>query len=65
MAILELDKIIIKKPDTGIQCSHCGGDLKQYGKIKLLDKIIACITLGKVKIRHYQCDNCKKKYIVL
>jgi hypothetical protein len=65
MAILELDNIIIKKPDTGIQCMHCGGDLKQSGKIKLSAKIIAFITLGKIKIRHYQCDNCKKKYIVL
>jgi hypothetical protein len=65
MAILELDKIIIKKPDSGIQCIHCGGDLKQTGKIKLLAKIITIITLGKIKIRHYQCENCKKKYIVL
>jgi ribosomal protein S27E len=65
MAILELDKIIIKKPDTGIQCIHCGGDLKQNGKIKLLGKIVAFITFGKVRIRNYQCENCKKKYIVL
>jgi len=65
MAILELDKIIIKKPDTGIHCMHCGGDLKQYGKIKFSEKIIARLTFGKVIIRHYQCDNCKKKYIIL
>jgi uncharacterized protein with PIN domain len=65
MAILELDKIIFKKPETGIRCIQCGGDLKQNGKIKLSGKIIALITFGKIKIRHYQCDNCKKKYIVL
>jgi hypothetical protein len=65
MAILELDKIIVKKSDTGIHCVKCGGDLKQNGKINLPEKIISSITLGKVRIRHYQCDNCKKKYIVL
>jgi len=65
MAILELDKIIFQKPDTGIHCIECGGDLKQIGKTKLLGKLIAWITLGKVSIRRYQCDNCKKKYIIL
>jgi len=65
MAILELDKIIIKKPDTGIHCINCGGDLKENGKLKLSGKIIAWITLGIVRIGHYQCENCKKKYIVL
>ena len=65
MAILEIDKIIIKKPDTGIHCINCGGDLKLTFKKELLAKIIACITLGKVRIKHYQCDNCKKKYIIL
>ena len=65
MAILELDKIIIKKPDTGIHCINCGGDLKQNNQIKLLRKIIAFISLAKLRIGHYQCDNCKRKYMIL
>ena len=66
MAILELDKIIIKKPDTGIHCMNCGGDLLQtHHPLHLPEKIIAWVTLGNLKIIHYQCENCKKKYIVL
>jgi uncharacterized protein with PIN domain len=65
MAILELDKIIFTKTVIGIVCTKCGGDLKPTGKKYLSDKIIAVISLGKVKIRHYQCNNCKKKYIIL
>jgi uncharacterized protein with PIN domain len=65
MAILELDKIIFTKTVIGIVCTKCGGDLKPTGKNNLPDKIITIVSLGKVKIRHYQCDNCKKKYIIL
>ena len=65
MAILELDKIIFNKPDTGIHCSKCGGDLKQENKKKLLGWVIRILTLGRVKSKHYRCENCKKKYIVL
>jgi hypothetical protein len=65
MAILELDKIIFKKTVIGILCIKCGGGLKQTGKVKLSAKIISLITFGKVKIRHYQCENCKKKYMIL
>jgi hypothetical protein len=65
MAILELDKIIIKKPDTGIHCTNCGGDLKNTNKKKLLGWIITITTFGKVNSKHYQCEICKKKYLVI
>jgi uncharacterized protein with PIN domain len=65
MTILDLDKIIIQKPDTGIHCLNCGGDLKKTDKKTFRGRFIAFITLGKVTTSQYQCVNCKKKYIVL
>jgi len=65
MAILELDKIIFTKTVIGIVCTKCGGDLKPTGKKHLSDKVFNVVSFGKVKIRRYQCDNCKKKYIIL
>ena len=65
MAILDLDKIVFKKPDNGIRCLRCGGDLKQIEKMTWFGKMAAFVILGKANMRHYQCDNCKKKYIVI
>lgn len=65
MAILELDKIIISNPDTGIKCNQCGGDLKKTTKVKFTGKIIAWFTSKRRKSRHYECDNCKKKYTLI
>lgn len=65
MAILELDKISLSKPDTGIKCMHCGGDLQKTTKINLTGKIITWLTLMRRKSRHYECENCKKKYTIL
>jgi DNA-directed RNA polymerase subunit RPC12/RpoP len=65
MAILELDKIIINKPDTGIHCTNCGGDLKETGKLKIVQRVIVFIGFRKLKGHKYQCENCKKKYTVI
>jgi uncharacterized protein with PIN domain len=65
MAILELDKIIISKPDTGIKCIQCGGDLKETTKVKLSVKIRAWFYTFRLKNHHYECENCKKKYSII
>jgi hypothetical protein len=65
MAILDLDKNIFQKPDTGIHCINCGGDLKETGTMKIVQRIIVFIGFEKLKGRNYQCENCKKKYTVI
>ena len=65
MAILELDKIIIKKPETGIHCANCGGDLRKIGRIKIIQQIVVFIGFRKLAGHKYECDNCKKKYTVI
>lgn len=65
MAILDLDKIIFTKPETGIHCIKCGGDLKKTDKKQLLGRIIMIATFGKAKGTYYQCVCCKKKYMVI
>jgi hypothetical protein len=65
MAIIDLDKIIFKKPSTGIYCTECGGDLKATDIKKIWGKIISVASFGWIKPRQYQCENCKKKYLVI
>lgn len=65
MAIFELDKMTFTNPDTGIKCIQCGGDLKKTTKVKLTVKLIAWFSVLCLKNRHYECDNCKKKYTII
>jgi uncharacterized protein with PIN domain len=65
MAILDLDKIIFRKQYSGILCLNCGGDLKKCTHPKIPGKIISWLSMGRIKIGHYQCENCKKRYTVL
>jgi DNA-directed RNA polymerase subunit RPC12/RpoP len=65
MAILDLDKILIRKQHSGIACIYCGGDLIKTDKPKLIGKIISWLTLGKIKTGHFRCENCKKKFTIL
>jgi hypothetical protein len=60
MAIPGIENIIFKKPDEGIHCLYCNGNLKQSDKIKWFGKLIAGLILGKVSIMQNLCDNCKK-----
>lgn len=65
MAIIDLDKIIFKKTIIGITCSGCGGNLKHITEKTITGKIISALTLGKVKGNHYECENCKKHFILI
>jgi hypothetical protein len=65
MAILELEKIKLSKPESVIKCIHCGGDLKETTKVKWSVKIRALFYSLRLKNRYCECDNCKKKYTII
>jgi uncharacterized protein with PIN domain len=65
MAILDLDKMLIRKQYSGILCSNCGGDLKKTIKPNMVGKLISWLTGGYIKAGHYQCENCKKRYTII
>lgn len=61
MALLDLDKIIIKRTVIGVRCAVCGGNLVP-GKKSVLT---ALLSLCLLKARRYECEQCKKKYLLL
>jgi len=65
MALLDLDKIIINRTIAGINCNNCGGTLKLIEKKSNTVKIINMLTLGKVKSKNYECELCKKQFILI
>lgn len=65
MALLDLDKIIIKRTVIGIRCASCGGKLVAAEKKSIAEKIIKVISFGTIKPKNYECENCKKKYLLL
>ena len=65
MALLDLDKIIIKRTIVGINCNNCGGTLKLMQRKTSTVKIINLLSFGKIKSKTYECEICKKKYIVI
>ncbi len=65
MAILDLDKTILRKTIIGITCSACGGNLKRMEKKTLTEKAISAVTFGKINIQQYECDNCKKHFLLV
>lgn len=65
MAILHLENITNKQAIGNITCFTCGGDLKPTNKTKMTGKIISIFIKDKLKKRHYECNNCKKKYTVI
>jgi|GEM_PF-4007287 ssDNA-binding Zn-finger/Zn-ribbon topoisomerase 1 len=65
MAIIDTDKIIINKTIIGITCNVCGGNLKSREKKKLAQKVINVVTLGKVNMLQYECENCKRHFLLM
>jgi hypothetical protein len=65
MALLDLDKIIIKRTILGIRCTACGGNLVMAKKRTLLGRLIKWIALGTVTPKNYECENCQKRHLLL
>jgi len=64
MALMDLDKIIIKRTVIGIRCSSCGGNLVAKKKT-ILCHLIRIVSFGSLKPQRYECANCKKKHLLL
>ena len=64
MALLDLDKIIIKRTVTGIRCSSCGGNLLAKKK-SLICYIIKIVSFGSLRPQKYECETCKKNHLLL
>jgi uncharacterized protein with PIN domain len=65
MAILNLDKLVINRTVIGINCNKCGGFLNPVQKRSITGKIIKLLTLGTIKSKLYECDDCKKLYMLI
>jgi hypothetical protein len=65
MSLLDLDKIIIKRTIVGIRCTSCGGNLVDAKKKSLIGQLVRVISLGIIKPKNYQCENCKKRFVLL
>ena len=65
MALINLDKITLKKTVIGINCPACGGDLKAYHSPQsrmhnLLRSMMLRPRQGSV--RKYRCAACRQAY---
>ncbi|GGH21135.1 hypothetical protein GCM10007423_02030 [Dyadobacter endophyticus] len=65
MALIDLDKIIVKRTILGIRCTVCGGNLLVSEKESAISKLARIISLGIVRPKDYACETCKKRYILL
>jgi len=65
MALLDLEKIIIKRTIVGIRCTSCGGNLVIAKKRSFTGQFLKIISLGTLKPKNYQCENCKKRHLLL
>jgi YgiT-type zinc finger domain-containing protein len=65
MALLDIDKILLKKTIKGINCLECGGSLKEIENKTMTGKIIKAATIGLLKTKQYECETCGRKYILL
>ena len=65
MALLDLDKIIIKRTVIGIRCTSCGGNLQVTKKRSVVGTCIKLLSFGAIKPQHYECENCKKKHLLI
>ena len=65
MGLLDLDKIIIKRKILGIRCSACGGNLVVGKKKSLIGQLVKVISFGTSKPKNYECENCKKRFVLL
>ncbi|MEO7766969.1 MAG: hypothetical protein ABIS01_06065 [Ferruginibacter sp.] len=65
MALLDLDKIIIKRTILGIRCTSCGGNLVIARKKSIVCRFINLVSFGTIKSKNYECENCKKKHLLI
>ena len=65
MALLDLEKIIIKRTILGIRCASCGGKLIIAKKKSIAVRVINLISFGTITPKNYECENCKKKHLLL
>lgn len=64
MALLDLDKIIIKRTVIGIRCTKCGGNLLPRKK-SILCHIMRFVSFRTLKPQRYKCETCNKKHLLL
>ncbi|KAA0993475.1 hypothetical protein [Dyadobacter aurulentus] len=65
MALIDLDKITITRNIFGIRCTVCGGNLIVSDKKSLASRIAGIVSLGTLKPNDYECEICKKRYLLL
>ena len=65
MALLDLEKIIIKRTILGIRCTVCGGNLVIAKKKSITGRFIKLVSFGAIKPKNYECENCKKRHLLL
>ena len=65
MALLDLDKIIIKRTIVGIRCTSCGGSLEVAKSRSVAGRFIKLVSFGTIKPRYYECENCKKRHLLI
>ena len=64
MGLLDLDKIIVQRTIIGIRCTKCEGNLVAK-KVSFTAHLATLISFGKIKPKNYECEGCKKKYMLL
>lgn len=65
MALLDLDKIIIKRTVVGIRCTSCGGHLEVAKKKSIAGRFIILVSFGIIKPKYYECEICKKRHLLI
>ncbi|MEO8415985.1 MAG: hypothetical protein ABI472_20155 [Ginsengibacter sp.] len=65
MALLDLDKIIIKRTIVGIRCTACGGNLVVAKKKSITGRFIQLVSFGIIQPKNYECENCKKRHLLI
>ena len=65
MALLDLDKIIIKRTIVGIRCTSCGGNLVVAKKKSITSGFIKLVSFGTIQPKNYECENCKKRHLLI
>ena len=65
MAIIDLDKIIIRQKVLGITCSCCKEELILIKDKGFFISILKILSFGKLQLKIYKCCHCQKKYYVI
>jgi uncharacterized protein with PIN domain len=64
MGLLDLDKIVVHRTIIGIRCTKCEGNLVAK-KVSFTARLANLISFGRIKPKNYECESCKKKYVLL